>query len=284
MRNKTNKPPIQDYDDYRLYLKDLFEVFKKADTRFSHRYFSARAGLRSPNFLKLVIDGQRNISPASIDRFAEAFKLNQEERGCFRNLVNMNQATTVEDRHYYAEQIMKSRLYKKTHPLSQLQYDYYAQWYYIPIRELVSLPDFQPDPRWIASRLSPAITTKEAEEALATLEQLNLLTRDNAGRLIATDQHVTTGDEVAGSAVPQFHRVMIEKAREALDRYSSRERDISSVTAGFSPEKIMEAKRLISQFRKDLLALSNNSEEGAEIYQINFQLFPLTGKKKGPQS
>jgi hypothetical protein len=39
---------------------------KKAKPQYSFRYFARRAGLSSSNFLKLVMDGKRNLGPTTI--------------------------------------------------------------------------------------------------------------------------------------------------------------------------------------------------------------------------
>jgi uncharacterized protein (TIGR02147 family) len=61
---------VFEYLDYRAFLRDIY-LAKKAERRgFSFRAFSRRANLRSPNYLKLVMDGERNLSRAMAERFA----------------------------------------------------------------------------------------------------------------------------------------------------------------------------------------------------------------------
>ncbi len=51
------RPSIYEYDNYRAFLKDMYDYQKAKTTYFSFRYFARKAGYASPNFLKLVIDG-----------------------------------------------------------------------------------------------------------------------------------------------------------------------------------------------------------------------------------
>ena len=69
----STRPSPRDYDDYRAYLSELIDFLRTSKRGFSFRRFSKRAGYQSPNFLKLVIDGQRNLSDDSIAKFAGAF-------------------------------------------------------------------------------------------------------------------------------------------------------------------------------------------------------------------
>ncbi len=80
---RTARPLIFEYSSYRDYLRDLYSYLKASRPYFSYRYFAAKAGFNSPNFLKLVIDGKRNLSSDSVKRFATALKLERDELAFF---------------------------------------------------------------------------------------------------------------------------------------------------------------------------------------------------------
>jgi uncharacterized protein (TIGR02147 family) len=269
-----------EYDNYRAYLRDLYAFFKATKPHFSYRYFSQKAGFRSPNFLKLVIEGKRNLSPESIERFARALKLKKKEVEFFRILVHLNQARTIGEKKLYAEQLMQFRSFRFIHPLRQDQYRYYTEWYNIPIRELTSLPEFSEDPSWIARSLVPPISPRQAQRALDLLFQLGLLRRDESGRIVQSDAFISTGDEVTSTSIANYHREMIQKGSEALDRFGGPDRDISSVTMALSDEGFREIKSLIQRFRKELLAIADQEKRPEGVYQVNFQLFPLARQAK----
>ena len=109
------KPLVFEYLDYRIFLKDMYAYRKKRDQYFSYRQFSGKAGFASPNFLKLVIDGQRNLSPASILKIAKGFNLKGTQRDFFENLVLMNQAQEHEQRNYYYQKMISIGGFKKVH-------------------------------------------------------------------------------------------------------------------------------------------------------------------------
>lgn len=194
----------------------------------------------------------------------------------FRDLVHLNQATTLEEKKYYAGQVLSSRAYKQVNPLKKEQYNYYAQWYHIAIRELINTQDFQNDPHWIAKKLEPQITPTEASEALETLLKLNLIKYNDKGCLIQTDKFVSTGDEVSDTSVKEYHHQMIHMGATAMERIEAAHREISSLTLNLSAETSLEIKKLIQRFRKEILSLASQEEASTGVYQINFQLFPLT--------
>jgi uncharacterized protein (TIGR02147 family) len=270
--NKT----IFEYDDYRVYLNDLYARSKKENSKFSYRYFSRLAGFQSPNFLKRVMDGERNLTLPSIEKFAKALKLNKEEASFFRNLVLLNQAKSSEEKQTYAELLLKSQTYKKIHPLKESQFNYYNQWYLIPIRELVGLPGFKEDPEWIARQLIPAISGAEAERALDELLKLDLIERGPNGKLDQTQTHIKTDDQVISASLAQYHREMAKKAGESIDLIPRESREISSVTLGVSEKTLKKIKEMVRRLQLEIVEAASQDQDPHRICQVNFQIFPLT--------
>lgn len=285
MNQQIKKPDILEYDSYRKYLRDTYAFLKQIKPQFSFRFFSRMAGFNSPNFLKLVMEDQRNLSSESTEKFVKALKLAGKEASHFRQLVLLEQASSLEEKKIYAEQLIKSRNYKKLKPLSEKEFAYYANWYTIPVREMVGLPDFVEDAKWIANRLVPHITTGEAQKALDDLLALGMIERDANGKLKQTQVHVSTGDQITATSVIHFHQTMAKLGSESIHRTPHTERDISSVTVAFSKSNFENIKKLVQNFRRELLNLSEKDPAPQEVYQLNFHFFPLTEiqDKKGDE-
>ncbi len=262
--------------DYRLYLQAFYEHKKSTEYGFSHRAFSKRAGLRSSNYLKLVMDGQRNLTAEMAGQFAKACGLRDRELDYFCELVAYNQARDSREAGRCHERLLRFREYRNIHPLDAAQAEYHAQWYIPAIRELVAHPDFQEDPKWIAAKLRPRIAPAEAQSALSVLEQLGLLTRDEGGRLRQAERLVTTGAGPLGHQVASFHRAMLARASEAIDTVPREEREISSVTLCVSQAVLLDLKERIREFRREILQLAELEGQPERVVQLNFQLFPLT--------
>jgi uncharacterized protein (TIGR02147 family) len=277
------QPNIFEYDNYRRFLNDTYVYLKSVKRAFSFRYFSKAAGLRSPNFLKLVIEGKRNLSDDSIGRFAQALKLSKGETEFFETLVRFNQTSNSDVRAQFAERILKSKSYRKIHPLGFSLFNYYSRWYFVAIREMVAWHTFVEDPGWIASKLAPAVSLSEVAQALTELEALGLLSRDGKGRLYQSDPILNTDNEVASVSIATFHKEMIRLASESIDRVEREEREISSVTIPISRTSAVKIKKLVQEFRKELLAISDSDANCDQVYQLNFQFFPLAKSdvKKG---
>src|ERR1700683_449627 len=119
------KKKIYEYGNFREFLRDYYLSQKEEDRRFSYQVFAKVAGFKSKSFLTLVITGKRNLTSESIEKISLALKLNKDEATFFRNLVFLNQSSTAVDKQVYVDQLIRSREYKKLHPLSEEQYQYY---------------------------------------------------------------------------------------------------------------------------------------------------------------
>lgn len=270
------KPDLFRYLDYRDYLRDAYKELKKTTRHFSFRYFAKAAGFKSPNYLKLIMDGERNLSQNGIIKFCNGLKLNKGEREFFENLVHLNQSKTDEEKNLYYRRLTSSKKYIDARGLEKEQYDYYSKWYYVAVRELVGMPDFKDDPKWIAAKLENNITAKEAEKAIELLIKIKLLKRDEDGTLKQVDSSITTGPEVKSLAVANFHREMLKKAADSIEKIPPQYRDISSLTIPVSKDTLEEVKTKVQQFRKELHAFLAEQKDFDAVYQFNFQLFNLS--------
>jgi len=116
---------IYNFSDYRDFLKDRYRQLKEADPLFSFRYFSKQAGFGSPNYLKLVMDGKRNLSADAIGKFAKGLRLDNHESEYFRYMVEYNQCEIVPKKKVYEAKLMYLRELFKVKTLIPELYDYY---------------------------------------------------------------------------------------------------------------------------------------------------------------
>jgi transcriptional regulator with XRE-family HTH domain len=102
------------YSDYRAFLRDYYRARKATGRGFSYRSFSRRAGLKSPNYLKLIVDGARNLSPDMAERFAEACGLADDKQRYFVQLVALCQAASSADRSRYRARLVRVERFRRT--------------------------------------------------------------------------------------------------------------------------------------------------------------------------
>jgi uncharacterized protein (TIGR02147 family) len=273
----TTRPQTIDYDDYRIYLRELVAYLRDTTRGFSFRKFSRKAGYQSPNFLKLVIQGQRNISEDSIKKFSKAFELTSSQEIDFGHLVRFNQSKSDLERNKNYQRLKRHR----PGPAAEMhaaQYDVYSKWYTLPIRELSTIPGFKEDPDWIASQFIQDVTPHEAQRSLDLLQKIGLLVRNTSGKLTAAAGRLRTGAEVP-LAVRNFHRAMLKQSQDSLDGISKEERHVSSLTQALTQAQYEEVCQRVDAFREDLLQIMEDvpaSHDDAKIYFVGFEIIPLT--------
>jgi uncharacterized protein (TIGR02147 family) len=264
------------YRDYRAFLRAYYERNKERRGGYSLRAFSRGTGLRSPNYLKLVMDGDRNLTPSMALRFAEGCGLTGEAAEYFCELVSFNQAQLARERELHFERLTRFSRFRKVHKLDVAQSEYHSEWYIPAIRELVTRPDFKEDPSWIAKTLLPPIAPTQAKRAVDVLLELGLLLRGEAGRLRQAQELLETPAGPLGHHVVQFHRTMMQLAATSLDNVPREEREIASVTLCLSEPQLKQLKGELRAFREHLLQKYQASAESARVVQLNLQMFPLS--------
>lgn len=275
----NNKPEIKksifEYSNYREFIRDYYFFTKVRNKKFSYRVFARLAGFKSSNFIKFVIENKSNISAESAEKLAKAMKLSQLETQFFKSLAQFNQSSSSEEKYVHAQELLKHRNARKTFPLREALFNYTSKWYLSVLRGIVGLPDFKEDARMISNLLHPTITPSEIQRGFDDLIKLGLLTRDENGKLKQTAGNIASEDEVALSSVAHFHREMMMRASESIDRIKRDKRDISGITIGMSAETAQKIKEMTQKFRKEIVEVATQDENASTIYQLNIQLFPL---------
>lgn len=276
MTSKPKEPSIYEYLDFRTYLRDYYQWAKAGRRGFSYRRFSQLAGMRSPNFLKLIIDGDRNIGHASLNGVTSALRLNKAQARFFEDLVEFGQAKTPEHAERAFERVSACRVRRKIVTLEDHLYDYFTHWYYPAIHELSAREDFQDDPRWVGQQLLPQVGTQQAKQALSVLKALGLLKPDAQGRLHRAETSVTTGPEVQRRAIIGYHHQMLKRSAESIEAVPQAEREISALTVCISPDTFTKVKLRLQDILEEVLDTCDADDDPKRVYQLNFQLFPLS--------
>ena len=272
---KPSMPDVLQYTNYRVFLHDYYAYKKSTSAVFSLRFFAAKAGLSSHAHLKLVMDGKRNITKNTVVKIIQGLNLADERATYFENLVFFNQAKTDKEKAFYYGKLVKSTPGSRLHKMDQAHFRIFTEWYHSVIREMVELRGFNPAPEWISRRLGGTITPAQAAESLNLLSSLGLISRTANGYSQAQSL-ITTDDEVSDLLVKQYHRQMLDQAKNSMENVPAEKRDISAVTFAIQRKDFPALKKHLQLMRKELLDFSSESGTGEDVVQVNIQLFPLT--------
>lgn len=270
--------PVQsifDYTDYRKFLADRYAREKQRNRNFSHRYISMAVGSSSAGWFSDLVKGRLNLTGAYLIKLIQVLGLESQEAQYFEGMVQYAQAASFEDRSRFFERMMSMRQ-PKTDLLGQDKFEYYSKWYYSAIRELLFIHDFQGDYAALGRVLSPPIRAKQAREAIALLERLELIRPDGNGRHRPSVPVLRKDTSAKAEHLFRYLRSQMELAMEALERHRPEERDISSLSLVLSRADFLRAKEEIRALRKRLLAWSEKPKGGERVFQCNFQMFPIS--------
>jgi uncharacterized protein (TIGR02147 family) len=270
---------VYQYVDCRQYLKDYFEERKKNDPKFSHRYLSRRLGLKSPNFIMMVMQGKRNLTNALAFRITEEFKLDKKESEYFECMVSFTQTERIIEKDRYFIRMMELRCKSDVSRIEECQYEYYSTWYNPVIRELVTSADFKEDFKRLAAEIHPSITEAMVKHSVDLLLKLGLL-RKVETNYVQNSALISTGPQVSSLAIANYHRIMAQKAADAIDLVPKEERDMTACTINLSSEGFEKTRKVISECRRKIMEIAEVETTIHRIYQVNFQLFPVTDRNK----
>lgn len=278
------QPDIFSYTSYRLYLKDYYQYRKDNNPYFSYRMLASKVGFKSAGHFTQIVNGQTKISSHLQHSFSQFLKLKKRENEFFDLLVKFDHAKTQEEKNFYYERIISFKEIKAS-VLSPEQFEFYSKWYYAVIRDLLSIIDFYGDYKKLSSLVYPAISIKEAHQAISLLLNLNLVKRNEDGKFEVIQKFIHSPQiKDVSPALTNYAMSMIDKAKEAVNTMPTEERHIA--WAGFSIsedtyEKIKDELRIC---RKNVMAIVENEVNPERVYHLNIQFFPVSQSKNSLSS
>lgn len=272
---------VFEYQQYREYLRDFYLDQKLRKTGLTYARFSEAAGVRSPNYLKVVIDRQKNLTPENIIRFARALGLKEHESDYFEALVHFNQSKTPMQREYFEERLQRVRkrfrhLSTKERLLDEYEFETISDWKYHALMVLTNIRGFEERLPWIRERFFNLVSEQEIAAMLQRLLALGLVMRDEKGRLKQTHKQVNTRSEIAKSAIRPFFEGMLARASQSWRLTEPEEREFKTFMVTMSPSQIPELKRKIQKFMKELNEWALENTKPHQVYSLTFGAFPLT--------
>jgi len=283
MDKQLNKPVAWAYLDYRKYLRAFYEHKKRSTKgRFSYRIFSNKTKVASPNYLKLIIDGDRNLTLPHARRVAKFCELDTKETQYFLSLVKWNQAEKEEGENSRWAEVLKQRSIATRLELSTAQLAILSDLKTIALFELLQIEKEEPSLDRLAKRLGSGTTIADVAHGIELLQKAKLIQKTAKGfRLL--NRTLKSNDDVPSQSVRSFHRQAMTAADDALGRIDFSEREFISTTLAIPKSALPALKETIRAFRDEILAVSEQAENPEEVFQLNIQFFPLTQTRKDPQ-
>jgi uncharacterized protein (TIGR02147 family) len=268
------------YTDYRKLLTDYYEERKKQNPAFSYQVFATKAGIPNRGFLYNVICGKKNLSKETAHKLTQAMNLKSGEADFFENLVFFNQAKILRERNHYFEKLSECKTSvpqtTEVRELRKEQYEFYSKWYISAVRSLIDMFKFKADYAWIAKTVYPPIKPLQAKKAVILLEKLGLISKNAEGFWSLTDKTITASTEILQLGFLNFQVQTGELALNAMKEMTKEQRHISGMTMGISRKAYDVICEEIKIFQSKLQSIAAHDEGADNVYQFNFQFFPIS--------
>lgn len=268
-------PDLKGYQGYRAYMKDWYVFRKGLRPGFSYRRFSQLLGLKSPNFLQLVVSGQRNLSLPLAAKFCRLSHFTAAEQAYFLALVRYEDAGSEKEKSE-AEKSRRIALRRLiTGPMARDQAEVFSRWHHMLIRELAFLPGFEPSGDYVSRKLNGLITAEEAEESLAMLKRAGFLVV-REGRLVPAEPVLDSGNSVfTHEQMQRHHGETLVKWGRNLERLDPAQQELGLLHIPIASERIPELKKRIRRFQDEIIGWLESERNPDRVVQLGTYLIPF---------
>jgi uncharacterized protein (TIGR02147 family) len=263
------------HTDYREYLRRALEA-----RGLSQRKLAQALGRGEP-WVSLMLSHQRDLSPDLVDPLARFLDLDARGHAYLAALVDLHNGSPRARRVAWAT-VQADQQHLQAGALSEDVAAALSSWVVGAVLNLAGCEGFRPEAAWIASTLRPPVSEAEAQAALTTLIRLELLAPDADGHLAASEpswspSHLPEG--ALSHASYEVQRTMLPLAVEALERFRSEERHMSTSTFALSEAGYARVLTRLRELEREVLLLAEaDAEPGERVYQLGIQLFPLSDR------
>ncbi|NUN06514.1 MAG: DUF4423 domain-containing protein [Bdellovibrio sp.] len=287
----VNSPNLSDYMNYRSFLADFYR-FKRQSSKgslraYNYAVFSAAANIKSPNYLKMIIEGKRNLSEDMIGKFGKALSFMKDQTEEFRLLVHFTQATDPADRNMYLKKLSEHRVAGKlkSGEIDRKTWEKVPNWVTWIVYAMVDQEGVSFDTAGLKSLLRDKASEDEIEHALATLLNTGELRRDEkTGALKKGRSLIESPEDVPVALVRKLQSQLMYLGLESLYQDQPTDREFGTLTMSLTKSEFEEIKFKLRQMRKGFHkdnSIARMKEKGERVYQLNIQLFPVTKAAEG---
>jgi uncharacterized protein (TIGR02147 family) len=265
---------MQTENDYRTVLRDALARRCQANPSYNMSRFARDLGL-SPGRLSEIFSRRQGLSIEVGKRIGGILGLSEGETEFFCDQIEFEHGRSQAKR-----ELARLRLLKRSEELDKLAlevdtFQVISDWYHFAIVQLIEIPIFREDPKWIGKALN--ISAAEAASAVDRLLRVGILYRDDKGALNRVDETIVVHNKVSSEAVRKFHEQVMDKAKMVLSTRPLAERTISSGMVCIRRSDFEEIRAKVRRFSSRLLKEAEASPKDKEaVYCLSMQFFELT--------
>ncbi len=274
-----DSPSLYSYNDYRVYLLDLIAFRKKTEKKFSFRSLSIELGITHA-YLSQILGGKRRMQDDILSGLIEVLGFSKEAEKYFKLLVVLSDSPSQEERDKAFRLVQKFSKFQKQSPKEFETYKYLSHWYFVAIRELAQLQDFQADTKWIKSKLAHKVSSTKIKEALDFLIKHEFIAESSSGKYFLPDKEVYCEQGAFKLSLGQFHREMLSLTADSINTVDADKRQILGFTLAIPNSQVDEIKAILDRAQKEIANLESREGKATDVYHVTLAAVPLAGGKK----
>lgn len=272
---------IFNYEDPALFLRDSWEKKRSVNKKFTVRSWATQLGISSHGTFYQMVQGKRPLPKKYVQVISTSLSLGAKESLYLETLIDFNGAKSVEHKEYYGKRLQEIAPGKRMSMYEIESFHFLKNPLNGAIIELTSLKDFVFDPAWIQNRLTISATIPEIQRSLKLMLELGLLKQNEAGKLVRTNAHIYTKQDLKNEALQEYHKNVLQLGADQISKQDVSKREYNASAFGIRNKDLPKIKEEIRTFLNDLISKYEPTDQSAdEIYQLGIQFFGLTQKEK----
>jgi uncharacterized protein (TIGR02147 family) len=285
--DKLSEPPrLSAHTDFRQYLKEFYD-FRRMLTRkdlrpYSYAMFAASADIKSPNYLKLIIDGQRNLSGEMTKKFAKALGLTKEEADEFHALVDYGQAAEPLERNRHLKHLadIRVRHQLKSGEINSETWDKVPSWVIWVLHAMADQRGVSfDDPEALVQMIRRKTKVEDVRKWMEKLFTDGEFVRGEDGKISKGRELMSGSENIPVELVRKLQAELIYLGLESLFQDAPQDREFGAMTVALTEMEFEQLKFELRQFRKRWakdISVQRKQSKGDRVFQLNIQLFPVT--------
>lgn len=279
--DESKKPIVFAYNNFRSFLRDVFEYENSKNKKFNKAFICRELGLpNSRSYFQDVLNG-KVVSAQKIELLSMIFKLNKKETNFFRVLVNYNQTINNADQKSLLFDQLVSLNQTPKEVITRQQYSYYKSTHNAVIRAILNTIDFKDDYKMLSELVIPNITVKKAKDSIKLMSILGLIKKNVDGYWKPTDKVISTGEKIKSEVIKQYQMASLLSARDVISGNTSQPQRVMTKMLSLSGEAYNLIEKKIEKFNSEITSIVHKDEKIADrVYQLDIVLFPQAVNKK----
>jgi uncharacterized protein (TIGR02147 family) len=273
------RPDVFTYHDDRLFLVDFCAFLKETQAGFNVAKLAKDSQL-SKGYLSMVLSGERKLTQAALEKLMPHLNLSNSEQSYLMFLRELSHAKTQIEKARVIEEMQKLRSYQKTNPKETATYRYLTRWFYVAIRELAALPDFELDAKWIQERLIESVPLGDIEKAIEFLIENGFLTVGPDGKAFPPDKRIECLDQVFRAAMVKYHEQVFGLAIKHVPKLEADRKVLNAHMAAISQESFTQIKQLMGETLAKIIDIAGKDKNPEMIFEFSLLGFALSNPPK----